>query len=90
MENAIKHGILKKLNGGTVIIKTFETDNNYVVEIKDDGVGFNSDGIDFNGNEHLGLKNIYYRIKNCGGNMTVNSDLDKGTSVVVTFSKQSI
>ncbi len=90
VENAIKHGILKKIEGGTVIIKTFETDNNYVVEIKDDGVGFNSDGIDFNGNEHLGLKNICYRIKNCGGNMTVNSDLDKGTSVVVTFSKQSI
>ena len=90
VENAIKHGILKKLEGGTVIIKTFETDNSYVIKIKDDGVGFNSDDIDFNGNEHIGLKNIYYRIKNCGGSMTVKSEKDKGTSIVVKFAKQGI
>ena len=90
VENAIKHGILKRIEGGTVVIKTFETDDNYVVEIKDDGVGFNSGEIDFNGNEHIGLKNIYYRIKNCGGNMTVKSETNKGTSVAVTFAKQGI
>ena len=87
VENAIKHGILKRLDGGTVVIKSFETDKNYVIEIKDDGVGFNSDEMDFNGNEHVGLKNIYYRIKNCGGNMTVKSETNKGTDVIVTFAK---
>ena len=87
VENAIKHGILKKLEGGTVTVKTFETDKNYVVEINDDGVGFNSDKIDFDANEHIGLKNIYFRIKNCGGTMTVNSETDKGTDVIVTFVK---
>ena len=87
VENAIKHGILKRLEGGTVIVKAFETDDNYVVEINDDGVGFNADEVDAKSNEHIGLKNIYYRIKTCGGNMTVNSETDKGTDVIVTFVK---
>ena len=87
VENAIKHGILKKLEGGTLTVKTFETDKEYVVEVIDDGVGFNANDVDFEGNEHIGLKNIYYRIKNSGGDMTIKSETDKGTDVTVTFVK---
>ncbi|MBO4235664.1 MAG: histidine kinase [Firmicutes bacterium] len=39
VENAIKHGVTKKPSGGTVILKSYEDDLNYIVGIKDDGVG---------------------------------------------------
>lgn len=43
VENAIKHGICKKTEGGTVQLKSYEDENNYVVEVNDDGVGFSPD-----------------------------------------------
>jgi len=39
VENAIKHGVTKKTEGGTIVLKSYETDEGYVVEINDDGVG---------------------------------------------------
>ena len=88
VENAIKHGILKKIEGGTVTISTHQTNNAYLVEIIDDGVGFNIDDVDFTTNKHIGLNNIRHRIKSMsGGNIAIESELGKGTRVVVTFYK---
>ena len=88
VENAIKHGILKKIEGGTVTISTHQTNNAYIVEIIDDGVGFNIDDVDFTTNKHIGLNNIRHRIKSMsGGNIAIESELGKGTRVVVTFYK---
>ena len=88
VENSIKHGILKKLEGGTVTIKSYENDMDYVVEITDNGVGFNPDALDTKDNNHVGLNNIGYRIKKiCDGDMKISSTPDKGTDIVVTFSK---
>ncbi|MBR5918049.1 MAG: histidine kinase [Lachnospiraceae bacterium] len=42
VENAIKHGIRKKAGPGKVIIKTREEDNDFIVEVIDDGVGFDT------------------------------------------------
>ena len=89
VENAIKHGILKKLEGGTLSVKTYETDKTYVVEISDDGVGFNMADVDFDANKHFGLKNIQYRLaKMCGADLTFNSEVGGGTTVTVTFPKE--
>ena len=89
VENAIKHGILKKLEGGTLFVKTYETDKTYVVEISDDGVGFNMADVDFDANKHFGLKNIQYRLaKMCGADLTFNSEVGGGTTVTVTFPKE--
>ncbi len=87
VENAIKHGILKRIEGGTVTVRTFETATANVVEIKDDGVGFDLNKLDLQGNRHIGLKNIYFRIKKFGGDMTIKSERNKGTEVKVTFPK---
>ncbi len=89
VENAIKHGILKRMEGGTVIIKTYESDDAYVVEVNDDGVGFDMDAINFNENKHFGLNNIKHRIKNmCNGDIIFTSEIDKGTHVVIKFYKK--
>jgi len=88
VENAIKHGILKKVEGGTLQIKTSETSTAFIVEVIDDGVGFNMSSIDFDNNIHFGLNNIKHRIKNmCHGDVTIDSEINKGTKVKITFYK---
>lgn len=88
VENAIKHGILKKLEGGTLTLKTFETADAYIVEITDDGIGFSIDDVRFDDNRHFGLKNIQYRLeKMCRSELRVESEIGKGTKVSITFHK---
>ena len=88
VENAIKHGVLQKIEGGTVILKSYEDNDFYYVEVEDDGVGFDINKIDFDSNKHIGLKNIKYRIeKTCNGVMSIHSQVDKGTKIVVKFKK---
>jgi sensor histidine kinase YesM len=88
VENAIKHGILKKIKGGTVTLTTYETDSSYVIEIKDDGIGFNLNEIDFDENTHFGLKNISYRISHtCEGDLNIISKKNEGTKITVTLKK---
>ena len=88
VENAIKHGILKKLEGGTLTLKTRETQDAYVVEIHDDGVGFKMDDVNFDENVHFGINNIKFRInKMCKADLAITSEIDKGTDAIITFFK---
>ena len=88
VENAIKHGILKKIEGGNLIIKTYETEKSYVVEVIDDGVGFDIASIDFEGNKHFGINNIKQRLKSmCNGTLEITSEPNKGTKSVISFYK---
>lgn len=88
VENAIKHGILKKVDGGTVTFKTYETKDSYIVEVKDDGVGFDIAEIDFTRNKHVGLNNIKSRLKAMSsGELNIRSERGKFTIVTVTFKK---
>ena len=89
VENAIKHGILKKIEGGTLSVKTYETGETYVVEIADNGVGFDMSDVDFDANKHFGLNNIRYRLaKMRGADLTFESEIGVGTTVIVTFPKE--
>ena len=88
VENAVKHGILKKIEGGTVILKSYENESSYIIEIIDDGIGFDINKIDLNSNIHFGINNIRYRIANTiNGTFEIKSEIGKGTKVTVTFNK---
>lgn len=88
VENAIKHGILKNIEGGTITFKTYETPKAYVVEIIDDGVGFNIDKINFSENKHFGINNIRHRLKSmCNGDLYISGEEGKGVKAVITFYK---
>jgi sensor histidine kinase YesM len=88
VENAIKHGILKKIEGGEVTLKTYEDDNAVYVEVIDDGVGFDMNAVDFKGNKHIGLNNVRHRIASmCKGDVKFESEVGKGTKVTITFYK---
>lgn len=88
VENAVKHGILKKIEGGTVTLKTYEDEEAIYVEVIDDGIGFDMEEVDFDSNKHIGLNNIRHRITTMSnGEMTFYSEPNKGTKVVVKFIK---
>ena len=88
VENAIKHGVLKKIEGGQVTLKTYETDDAFIVEVIDDGIGFDMNNVDFKGNRHIGLNNVKHRIETMSkGEINFESEINKGTTVVVKFYK---
>lgn len=88
VENAVKHGILKKVEGGTVEIKTYADEKHYFVEVTDDGVGFNIDEVEFDSNRHIGLNNIKSRLKSMSNaTLELESAIGLGTTVKIIFNK---
>ena len=86
VENAIKHGILKRIEGGTVTIRTYKAADGYACEITDDGVGFDPEVLKEDDNKHFGLRNIERRLAIMGqGKMTFVSVPGKGTKVTIIF-----
>ena len=88
VENAVKHGIVQKIEGGNIYIKTYEDGKAYYALVEDDGVGFKQEEIDFKSNKHIGLANVYYRVKNMAdGEMKIESNINEGTKVTIIFFK---
>ena len=88
VENAVKHGILKNIEGGTVTIKSLEDELANYVEISDNGVGFDVEKVQNDDNKHIGLRNVSYRLSTmCHGEIIIHSEINKGTTVMITFYK---
>lgn len=88
VENAVKHGILKREAGGTVRVRIYETDSSYFITIKDNGVGF--DVSELNNDNHIGLRNIRSRLEAmCGGILHIESILGVGTKITVEIPKEA-
>ena len=88
VENAIKHGICKNKNGGTVSISSYADDNNIYICIKDDGVGFDTENMYKDETKHIGLKNVYERIKNqTNGTLVIESQPNIGTTATIILPK---
>lgn len=87
VENAIKHGLTKKQNGGTVILRTWEEDGCIKISIEDDGVGFAPSELEKK--QSVGLKNIRYRLHHLmHASLDIESKLGKGTTVTITIPKK--
>lgn len=90
IENAIRHGVLVKMAGGTVTLHIYCQKNDICFKITDDGVGIEESRIQkiLSGKDELqgiAVYNIHKRlIKHYGKGLTITSILGKGTSV--TFS----
>jgi len=46
VENAIKHGVCKRPEGGTVWLRSFKEGDNYIIEVQDNGVGISQERLD--------------------------------------------
>lgn len=88
VENAIKHGLMKREKGGTITISSFETESHYFVCVEDDGAGFEPSVL-LDERKHIGLRNIRGRLESMsGGTLTVESTPDVGTKVTISIPKE--
>lgn len=89
VENAVKHGVGMKEEGGTVKISTRETDTAHLVIIEDDGVGFDPNEKKNDGRSHIGMENTKKRLRDmCGGEVIITSEIGKGTVAKVIIPKK--
>jgi signal transduction histidine kinase len=95
VENAIRHGIYGRgVRGGTVAIRSGQTDRDWVVEVEDNGVGFDVDAyfrqMEDGEKDSTGLKNIIFRLeKVMHGRVEISSTVDVGTKVTVRIPKEN-
>ncbi len=88
VENAIRHGVVKKPEGGTVTIRTYEDAYSVVVKVSDDGAGFGPPEID-DGKTHTGIENVRMRVQAmCGGSVEIESKPGEGTMVRMHIPKE--
>ena len=88
VENAVKHGVCKKAEGGTIVIRTTESEKEYLVEVIDDGVGFDPDVPPSDGRVHVGVTNVKNRLKNMvNGRLDISSTINKGTRMSIHIPK---
>ena len=89
VENAIKHGLMGLEKGGIVTISAYETKEFYVVEVTDDGVGFDMNA-GYDETKHVGIKNIRGRIEAmCSGTLAIESEIGKGTKATIRIPKEA-
>jgi len=65
------------------IINFIETNNKLIIEVKDNGTGFNLNTIEL-GN---GLENMQHRIKEINEEITIYSEINKGTTITISCLK---
>lgn len=91
VENAIKHGATKNIEGGNVWLSSCATEDAYMVRVTDDGPGFDVSILE---NEELashGLRNIIFRLKQvAGAEVAFKSQMDCRTEVTVIIPKNQI
>ena len=86
VENAVCHGICPKPAGGTVKISSWAEETRFVVEITDDGVGF--DTAMLNGSSGIGIRNLRLRLKEqMGATLEIVSEPGMGTTQRVYLPK---
>ena len=80
MENAIKHGLTARENGGTVCLETRKEGDWVVITVRDNGVGF--DPVEIEKEDSVGIRNVRFRLEHlAGGKMTIDSEPGVGTCV---------
>ena len=89
VENAVKHGITPKAEGGTVTISTYEEADCYVVQICDDGLGFDVEMPAKDGKLHVGIENVKTRLEIlCRGKLKIESRVGVGTVAKIILPKE--
>jgi len=89
VENAIKHGICNKVEGGTLYIRTIEYLDYIKVIVEDDGVGFDPKVKKNDNRTHVGINNVRSRLSSMSdATLDIKSVIGKGTTITITFFKE--
>lgn len=87
VENAIRHGILKRQGEGKVVIRTLSEGDCILVEVEDDGIGFQESEI--KQSESIGLRNIRSRLEYlCKAELEIASARNEGSCITVRIPKK--
>lgn len=101
VENASIHGIEPRKSEGEICLDINKIDSTIEVIVKDNGPGFNSDKLTSlleslttqeQIGEHVGIKNVYYRLKLYYGNnfdFSIESQTGAGTRIKLVFPVQN-
>ena len=88
VENAIKHGLMKLPKGGTIRVVSYETENDYLISVVDDGAGFDTSTLSED-RHHVGIRNIRERLKvMVNGTLDIESEIGVGTKVMIKIPKE--
>lgn len=91
VENAVKHGICKRLEGGTVKIETRKEGRDDIIIISDNGEGFEPETVLNDDREHIGIQNANERLKNTvKTEMEIYSLVGVGTRVTIVIPGEKI
>lgn len=98
VENAVIHGLEAKTGHGEVRVKAFGQDGRINIEIKDNGIGFDSSALDGNMKKlraegHVGMYNVYRRLEMRYGEKLLfkaESKLGEGTLISISFPMEDI
>lgn len=94
VENAVRHGLMRKPDGGTVIVKLHQTTDGFTVSVQDDGEGIPAHKLDsiLSDNargDSVGLINIHKRLITLyGKGLQVESWPGRGTTVSFTVPRR--
>jgi sensor histidine kinase YesM len=92
VENAVRHGISKKPEGGVVYLRIKKINDEIHIEIEDNGVGMDDDKLNMlllneGGGHGVGLLNINNRLNRLfGKGLKISSELGRGTLVKLVLS----
>ena len=91
VENAVLHGLEPKEDSGTIEVLIRKDGDSLLIEVKDDGVGFNqeesyNDTVAYKEHTHVGIYNTQKLINNLYGDdfgIDIESKVGVGTSVFI-------
>lgn len=89
VENAVKHGITQRVEGGKIVIRTRETQSDWQIIIEDNGVGYDTARPAGGNQTHIGVENVRRRLEAlCGGALDIDSTPGVGTVARISLPKR--
>lgn len=83
VENAIRHGVRIREHG-VITVSTRREPGAHIIEIRDNGIGFDASALNAADETHIGIRNVRERIETmCQGTLTVRSYPEEGTLVTL-------
>ena len=90
VENAVKHGLKPKEEGGTIKITMYDDDRYHEICVEDDGVGYDTTKPFSRDREHIGIANVKDRLMSISNaTMAIYSTPGRGTTVTISIPKVS-
>lgn len=87
VENAVKHGITQPGRSGSVCVATRQEENCIIVEVIDDGIGYEATAPEKA--DSIGLRNVRYRLEHmANATLAVESTPGQGTRATIRIPQQ--